>query len=634
MVRQDQDDQLEKGIYDDKDKSTSSQATTSTVIETIQQAETPYRSKYLDEESPMGEKHDTFDLGAEIGTSRILSRVPSSTKSKSESRAKRTYSNDNKQNHNGNESGNILSRMTSSLSRISTSQTQAHELDLEEDLRRHVSLHGKQKHDKNDNGILEDKAIVNLGDGDEEVIIVDWVPDDPDNPFNWPSVRKYAILLTCVFITFTGTVSLVGVGVNAEWGTSYFNVSREIFLLQLTMPMIAIAFTPMALAPLSEVIGRNMIYQVTSVINLLLFIPQCISKNHDGVLAARFFQGSMMSVGNSMVGGTVADMFYPKQRGIAMGVFSVMIFTSQGIGITSVGWISQKFGIRWSYIIQTIAAAFNVILNIIVLRETRSDVLLSRRAKKLTKQTGKKHMCVADLQKKSFFSLMRVSLIRPFLYLFTEPIVTALSLWIGFAWACVFMFGSSVILVFQAYGFNTAQAASFEITLCIAAFIGFGFQFHQDKLYRTSAKKHNGKAPPEARLYWAAYGGLMFPLFCFIYAWTGRAGIVHWAVPAVCLIGCYTGIFMMYTGVFTYLADAYEVYSSSAQASHSFVRNLFSGLFPLFSRQMYKGMGYQYANTLVACVALILSAAPFLLIFYGKKLRQKSKVCSTLYKDS
>lgn len=40
-------------------------------------------------------------------------------------------------------------------------------------------------------------------------------------------------------------------------------------------------------------------------------------------------QGIANSVGNSMVGGTVADMFYAKERGRAMSVFSLVIFVGQ-----------------------------------------------------------------------------------------------------------------------------------------------------------------------------------------------------------------------------------------------------------------------------------------------------------------
>lgn len=47
-------------------------------------------------------------------------------------------------------------------------------------------------------------------------------------------------------------------------------------------------------------------------------------------------------------------------------------------------------------------------------------------------------------------------------FLVTEPIVTALSLWIGFAWTCVFLGGTSLLLVFGQYGFNYGQLGSFQ----------------------------------------------------------------------------------------------------------------------------------------------------------------------------
>jgi hypothetical protein len=63
---------------------------------------------------------------------------------------------------------------------------------------------------------------------------------------------------------------------------------------------------------------------------------------------------------------------------------------------------------------QGILGAGSILINALFLRETREDVLLSRRAKRLTKQTGRKHVCASDLQTRSFFMTLRVSLVRPF----------------------------------------------------------------------------------------------------------------------------------------------------------------------------------------------------------------------------
>jgi hypothetical protein len=231
--------------------------------------------------------------------------------------------------------------------------------------------------------------------------------------------------------------------------------------------------------------------------------------------------------------------------------------------------------------VQGIAAVVSCILNALFLKETRGDVLLSWRAKKLTKQTGRKHVCAADLQKKSFVTLVSVSLIRPFSepltsqpvdqrradpvdYLITEPIVSALSAWIGFAWACIFLGGTSLLLVFEQYGFNSGELGSFQTwalslslrgqspdersPVFIGGVLGFISNYHQEKLYAKAAQRNGGRAPPEARLYWAAYGGLMFPLAMFAFAWTGRPE-VPWPVPAVLLCISNWGVYCMYSGV-------------------------------------------------------------------------------------
>jgi hypothetical protein len=87
-------------------------------------------------------------------------------------------------------------------------------------------------------------------------------------------------------------------------------------------------------------------------------------------------------------------------------------------------------------------------------------------------------------------------------------------------------------------------------TVLIGGILGAISNRHQEYLFRRSALKsgNNGRSPPEARLYWAAYGGLMFPLAMFVFAWTGRPWI-PWAVPAVCLIIANWGIYSMYVGI-------------------------------------------------------------------------------------
>lgn len=55
-----------------------------------------------------------------------------------------------------------------------------------------------------------------------------------------------------------------------------------------------------------------------------------------------------------------------------------------------------------------------------------------------------------------------VSVTDEAVYLATEPIVTALAVWIGFAWSCLFLSAASTLLVFGQYGWSTGQLGSIQ----------------------------------------------------------------------------------------------------------------------------------------------------------------------------
>jgi hypothetical protein len=75
------------------------------------------------------------------------------------------------------------------------------------------------------------------------------------NPFNWHPYRKYLIALVGVVITALTAANVTSIAIMTTWGPDWFGVSREGFVLSLTIVMIPISFTPMVLAPLSETVG-------------------------------------------------------------------------------------------------------------------------------------------------------------------------------------------------------------------------------------------------------------------------------------------------------------------------------------------------------------------------------------------
>lgn len=175
-----------------------------------------------------------------------------------------------------------------------------------------------------------------------------------------------------------------------------------------------------------------------------------------------------------------------------------------------------------------------------ILRETRGDVILAKRAKKLRKQGRTKAYAKFELEKGSVIEELKISFKRPTKMLLTEFVVISFTLWVSFAWGILFLFQSSIPLVFgELYGFNTFQSTLVELALSIGVVIATIINPVQDRLYFKSAKRNQeapGKPIPEARLYFAVPGSLIFTAGLFWYGWGSYASL-PWIVPALG-IGC------------------------------------------------------------------------------------------------
>ncbi|KAL2174470.1 uncharacterized protein P884DRAFT_208523, partial [Thermothelomyces heterothallicus CBS 202.75] len=86
---------------------------------------------------------------------------------------------------------------------------------------------------------------------------------------------------------------------------------------------------------------------------------------------------------------------------------------------------------------------------------------------------------------------------------------------------------------------------------------------------------------------------------------------------------------LAFTGVFSFLVDAYPRYAASALASNALVRCVFAAAFPLFGIQMYEALGYQWATALVGFVTLALMPFPYIFYRYGKRIRSRSRYATT-----
>lgn len=71
--------------------------------------------------------------------------------------------------------------------------------------------------------------------------------------------------------------------------------------------------------------------------------------------------------------------------------------------------------------------------------------------------------------------------------------------------------------------------------------------------------------------------------------------------------------------------DTYQHQAASALAAKTFLRSIWGASTVLFTEQMYERLGYQWASSLLAFIALACCAIPYVFYFKGESIRRFSK---------
>ncbi|KAH7885788.1 major facilitator superfamily domain-containing protein [Phlebopus sp. FC_14] len=427
---------------------------------------------------------------------------------------------------------------------------------------------------------------------------IEFEDNDPRDPVSYSHVKKWCItLVACGFTGVTATAS------------SSFAMGYDSMVPLCVYPL-GFAVVPLFSTAFSEEVGRRPVYLVTAFVSVLCYVLAAMSNTIQMVIVARALGGAFASTGATLVGGTIADIWDPTERGFPMSFFTLVNMTCTGFGPMVSGWIELAPRLQWRWIqwIHAIFSGVYFLIAVFTLKETRQSIILRRLAAKIRKETGNiRYRARVEETQPTLRELMWVSCTRPIEILLTEPVATSISLWVFFMWGVLFCLIDSVSPVFESlYKFNDGQSGMVFSAIVVGSFLGLGANMYQDKLYQQNVARKG----PEARLYLTCVVAVLFPLSMFMYAWTTSPQI-HWIWPVIALTIFMFGAFVAYLVVFLYLADCYGPYASSALAGQSLCRNMGSFAFPLFANHMFADLTYKWANTLFAGVALLIVPIPF-----------------------
>ncbi|KAI0736845.1 MFS general substrate transporter [Fomitopsis betulina] len=465
----------------------------------------------------------------------------------------------------------------------------------------------------------------------EDPYVVDWHPDDPENPYNWSKTRRWVYTLELAFAAWVSSFCSSSYSAGLHESAIDLHVSDEVALLGISLFVLGFMVGPLLWAPLSEMYGRRIVFIGSYAAFTLLHLGGALCKNAATLLATRTLAGIFgVSSAFTNSGAALADMWLPKDRGVASSLYASAPFLGPVVGPIVGGWVTtSRLGWRFNFWIMFVAAAVAFLGFVFVLPETYAPVLLRWRARQLRRASGGKTVYVSHFditRTRDRGAYWRTNLARPFLFLATEPIVSLFSVYIGVAYAILYAFFAAYPIVFQ-------QQRHWSPGVGGLAFIGVGVGTTfgmclaplQNRFYWAAMRKSpSGRAPPEARLYSPMFGAVCLPVGLFWFAWTCTPKH-HWILPiaAGAPFGC--GVALVMQGATQYMMDAYQIYAASALAATVVMRSICACFFPLVIPIMYRNLGDHWAGTVFAILTALCMPLPWLFYAYGPAIRSRSR---------
>ncbi|KAJ5542099.1 Major facilitator superfamily domain general substrate transporter [Penicillium sp. DV-2018c] len=453
-------------------------------------------------------------------------------------------------------------------------------------------------------------------------------PNDPLYPLNWSVKKKCFTSAILAFTSLCSTFDSAIFSSSSHAVASHFSVGLEVAILSSSLYIIGYASGPLIWAPLSELQGRRFPIIIAMFGFSVFNIAIAVAKDLQTVLICRFFAGIFGSSPLAVVAAVFSDIWDNRARGPAIACFSSTVFLGPLLAPFIGGFINMShLGWRWTAYIPAFMGFAAFALNLFFLTESYPPVVLVGKASELRRRTknwgihAKQEEIEVDLRE-----LIVNNFSRPLRLLINEPLILAVTIYLSFIYGLLYCFLTAYTLVFQGvYGMNAGVGGLTLFGMVVGLFIAAAYIIISSRWYNQKLSRNGGVPVPEWRLPPVMFGGVLFSAGLFWFGWTGFQGTIHWIVPT--LSGLFTGfgLLIIFIQLFNYLIDTYLMFAASAIAANTFCRSMLAASFPLFSRQMFNGMGIEWASTLLGCVAAILVPIPIGFYFFGKNLRMKSK---------
>ncbi|KAJ5024056.1 major facilitator superfamily domain-containing protein [Bipolaris maydis] len=464
--------------------------------------------------------------------------------------------------------------------------------------------------------------------------LVSWdSASDPTNPRNWSLSKRLKVLFLLDLVAAVVTTASSIEAPVAPQSAAFFHASESVHAFCSTgIYLMGFGLGSLVAAPASEMLGRYQVYLYSLVTCECWLVGAALAPNLASLAIFRFLAGCFASAPMTVAGGSMSDLWSAREMTWTLPVFGAVCFGGPVLGPLIASYIgeSEVVSWRWAEWIIVVLNAVCLLVVAVAMEETYPPQLLKLKAKQLRKFTGERRFKTAEENEhEGLGSKLKKNFTRPF-RLALEPIVVLLTFYNTLVYVVLFTFLVGYPYTFQKiYGMSQGLKNLCFLGLLVgimlsAALIPFVWT-KTEQLCREKGDDGSGKSiPQESRLMFAMFGAPCLPIGLFWMGWTSYESISVWSPLAASVVIGF-GTVCIFMSTYLYIIDSYQMYAASALSFQSTVRYVIASAMTIGGTTMYRDIGTQWTLTLLGCIAIIVTPAPYALYRYGPIIRGKSK---------
>lgn len=276
--------------------------------------------------------------------------------------------------------------------------------------------------------------------------------------------------------------------------------------------------------PFSETFGRNTVYFTALMLVILFIMAKALAPNYGAALAFRFLGALFAATPMTVAGGTVGDIWRPLQIPFGLPLLTIAAYSGPILGPV-IGAYTPEIGYVWADWISMIIAGVALVVVLLAQPETFSPILLEWRAKHLRELTGDNRYRAAHASTDSLGLRLLNNVYRPFVMIWTEPIILIFSFYLVLLYFVLFTFLNGYPFIFaNVYGISTSLTFIIFLAMIPGVIIALSMVpliYGMTKKVARQAEVEGKAFQPEVSLYWAMAGAsILMPISLFWMAWT------------------------------------------------------------------------------------------------------------------